>query len=172
MGRISTRTDKTIYQIFREEAGLSREKASELMESMPPSRIEKIEYETQQPTPYDIIQMADCYKRPDLCNYYCSHLCEIGDRYVPEVEVSALSNIILETIACLNEINPLTSRLIQIARDGQITDDELPDFAYISSKLDEVSLAVNALNLWVEKTAGENHLNLTLLNEEKEKLKK
>lgn len=51
MGRISTRTDKTIYQIFREEAGLSREKASELMESMPPSRIEKIEYETQQPPP-------------------------------------------------------------------------------------------------------------------------
>lgn len=91
---------------------------------------------------------------------------------MPEVEVSALSNIILETIACLNEINPLTSRLIQIARDGQITDDELPDFAYISSKLDEVSLAVNALNLWVEKTAGENHLNLNLLNEEKEKLKK
>ena len=45
-------------------------------------------------------------------------------------------------------------------------------FAYISSKLDEVSLAVNALNLWVEKTAGENHLNLNLLNEEKEKLKK
>ena len=37
--------------------------------------------------PY-IIQMVDCYKRPNLCNYYCSHKCTIGDRYVPEVEVS------------------------------------------------------------------------------------
>lgn len=83
------------------------------------SRIEKIEYELQKPTLYDIVQMADCYKRPDLCNYYCSHRCAIGDRYVPEVEVSELSNIILETIASLNEINPLTGRLIQIARDGK-----------------------------------------------------
>ena len=28
-----------------------------------------------------------------------------------------------QTIASLNEINPLTNRLIQIARDGKITDD-------------------------------------------------
>lgn len=171
MGRVSTKENKTIYQLCREESGLSREKASELMDGISASRIEKIEYETQQPTPFDIVQMADCYKRPDLCNYFCSHRCEIGDRYVPEIEVSELANIILETIASLNEINPHTSRLIQIARDGKITDDELHDFAYISSKLDEISLAINALNLWVEKTASENDLNIELLNTEKEKLK-
>ena len=62
--------------------------------------------------------------------------------------------------------------LIQIARDGKITDDELHDFALISSKLDEIALAIASLNLWVEKTAGENNLNLNLLNAEKEKLKK
>lgn len=171
MGRISNRELKTIYQICREEAGLSREKASELMDGISASRIEKIEYEVQHPTPYDVIQMADCYKRPDLCNYFCSHRCEIGDRYVPEVEISELSNIILETIASLNDINPLTNRLIQIARDGRITDDEIPDFAYISSKLDEVTLAIGALNLWIEKTASQNQLNLNLFNSEKEKLK-
>ena len=135
------------------------------------SRIEKIEYELLEPTPYDIIQMADCYKRPDLCNYYCSHRCAIGDRYVPEIEVSELSNIILETIASLNEINPLTSRLIQIARDGKITDDEIKDFAFISKKLDEVSLAIDSLNLWVDKTASEHNINAELLNEEKKKLR-
>lgn len=136
------------------------------------SRIEKIEYELQEPTPYDIIQMADCYKRPDLCNYYCSHKCNIGDRYVPEVEISELPNIILETIASLNEINPLTSRLIQIARDGKITDDEIKDFAFINKKLDEVSLAIYALNLWIDKTASKNNLNIDLLKAEKAKLEK
>lgn len=124
MGKQSTRENKTIYQQYREEQGLTREKASQEMTGVSASRIEKIEYELQEPTPYDIIQMADCYKHPDLCNYYCSHKCMIGDRYVPEIEVSELSTIILETIASLNEINPLTSRLIQIARDGKITDDE------------------------------------------------
>ena len=67
-----------------------------------PTRIEKFEYETQEPTPYDIIQMADAYKHPDLCNYFCSHRCEIGQKYVPEIDVSELSTIILETIASLN----------------------------------------------------------------------
>ena len=171
MGKQSTREHKTIYQVFREAQGLTREKASEKMEGISASRIEKIEYELQEPTPYDIVQMADCYKRPDLCNYFCSHRCEIGDRYVPEIEISELSNIILETIASLNEINPLTGRLIQIARDGKISDDEIKDFAFISKKLDEVSLAIDALNLWVDKTASENNLNINLLNDEKEKLK-
>ncbi len=170
MGKQSVRENKTIYQRYREEQGLTREKASEQMEGMSSSRIEKIEYEMQEPTPYDIVQMAECYKRPDLCNYYCSHRCEIGAKYVPEVEVSELANIILETIGSLNEISPLTGRLIQIARDGQVTDDEIKDFALISKKLDQVSLAIDALNLWVDKTASENNLNLELLQAEKEKL--
>ena len=171
MGRQSTRANKNIYQICREECELTREKASEMMTGVSASRIEKIEYNLQDPTPYDIVQMADCYKRPDLCNYYCSHKCEIGHRYVPEVEVSDLSNIILETIASLNEINPLTTRLIQIARDGKISDDEIKDFAFISNKLDEISLAIDSLNLWVDKTAGEQGLNIELLREEKKKQK-
>ena len=166
MGKQSTRENKTIYQLCREATGLTRAEASEKMDAVSDSKIEKFEYETQEPTPYDILQMADAYKRPDLCNYYCSHKCEIGYRYVPEVEMTDLSNIILETIASLNEINPLTTRLIQIARDGRISDDEIKDFALI-----RISLAIDSLNLWVDKTAGEQRLNLELLNTEKEKLK-
>ena len=86
--------------------------------------------------------------------------------------LSELPNIILETIAILDEINPLTSRLIQIARDGKITDDEIRDFAFISKKLDEVSLVIDSLNLWIDKTASENNINIGLLNAEKAKLDK
>lgn len=171
MGRQSTKEDKTIYQVYREQADLTRAEASEHMTAVTESKIEKIEYELQEPSPYEIVQMADAYKRPDLCNYFCSHKCEIGHRYVPEVEVTDLSDIILETIASLNEINPLTSRLIQITRDGKITDDEIKDFAFISKKLNEVSLAVDSLNLWVDKTASEHNINIDLLNSEKNKLK-
>ena len=170
MGRLSRKKNKSIYQIYREALGLTRDHASELMDGMTASRIEKIE-NGQEPTPYDIIQMADCYKRPDLCNYYCSRKCAIGNKYVPKVEVTELSSIIIETIASLNDISPLTAKLIQIARDGRITDDEILEFALISNKLDEVSLAVDALNLWIEKTAAENNINLDLLQKEKERLK-
>lgn len=49
-------------------------------------------------------------------------------------------------------------------------DDEIRDFAFISRKLDEVSLAIDSLNLWIDKTASENNINIDLLNAEKEKL--
>ena len=42
MGRASIKENKNVYQLKREELGLSREKASELLECVPPERIEKI----------------------------------------------------------------------------------------------------------------------------------
>ena len=57
MGKQSTRENKTFYQICREEAGLTRSEASEKMTAVSDSKIEKFEYEMQEPTPYDIIQM-------------------------------------------------------------------------------------------------------------------
>ena len=50
MGRQSTRANKNIYQICREECELTREKASEMMTGVSASRIEKIEYNLQDPT--------------------------------------------------------------------------------------------------------------------------
>ena len=42
MGRISTKENKTVYQISRENLGYSREKASEVLGWISPERIEKI----------------------------------------------------------------------------------------------------------------------------------
>ena len=49
MGRISTKKDKTVYQQSRESLGLSRDKASELLEGISSDRIERIENETSIP---------------------------------------------------------------------------------------------------------------------------
>ena len=42
MGRRSTKENKTIYQTTREELGLTREKAAEMIPGFSPERIEKI----------------------------------------------------------------------------------------------------------------------------------
>lgn len=168
MGRKSTRENKNIYQRYREKEELTREKASELLDVISADRIERIESEKLIPSPDDVIRMASCYKAPELCNYYCSHQCPIGEKYVPSIEITELPNIILETVASLNSINPLTNRLIEISRDGKITDDEIPDFAIIQKKLEEVSLAVNSLNLWVDRTISEGNINVEMLNEYRE----
>ena len=54
MGKKSTKENKNIYQTSREEAGLTREKASELMEFVSADRIEKIESEKSAPHPEEI----------------------------------------------------------------------------------------------------------------------
>ena len=85
MGRTSTKENKNSYQLAREELGLTREKASELLETIAPERIEKIENERTGPRPDEVLTMAEKYKRPSLCNCYCSQQCPIGQRYVPFV---------------------------------------------------------------------------------------
>lgn len=45
MARVSTKENKTIYQLTRESLKLTREDASELLVTMFPERIEKIENE-------------------------------------------------------------------------------------------------------------------------------
>ena len=70
MGRISMKENKNIYHICREELGLSREKASELLEFIPPERIEKIENEKSLPRPDEVLIMAEKYKVANLCNYF------------------------------------------------------------------------------------------------------
>ena len=55
MGRLSTKENKNRYQLIREELGLSREKASELLESISPERLEKIENERSDPHPDEVL---------------------------------------------------------------------------------------------------------------------
>ena len=151
MGRKSTKENKNIYQLSREEANLTREAAAEELEFISSDRIEKIESEKSLPHPDEILAMADCYKNPALCNYYCSHECPIGQEYVPEVTFKELSQITLEMLASLNSLEKEKNRLIEITVDGVISDDEKKDFEKIQEQLAQISLAIDSLELWVQK---------------------
>lgn len=87
MGRKSTKENKNIYQTSREAVNMTREAASEALTFISPDRIVKIESEKSLPHPDEILAMAECYKDPGLCNYYCSHECPIGQEYVPEIRM-------------------------------------------------------------------------------------
>ena len=151
MARVSTKENKNIYQLTREALKLSREAASELLESIPPERIEKIENERSLPHPDEVLVMSDKYKQPSLCNYYCANQCPIGQEYVPEVKIKDLSQIVLETLASLNAMNKKKDRLIEITADGKISSDELEDFIFIQEELERISIAVETLQLWSER---------------------
>ena len=164
MARTSTRDNKNVFWQAREALGLSREAASELLETIPPERIERIETEKFMPHPDEVLLMAEKYKAPTLCNYYCSQVCPIGQQYVPEIKVKDLSQIVLEMLASLNSMQRQTTRLIDIAADGVIDNDELKDFVHIQKELERISITVETLQLWSEQMLANGKINMEQYN--------
>ena len=151
MGRVSNKKNKNLYHLTRENLQLTREEASELLGTLSPERIEKIENERTLPHPDEVLVMAEQYKQPGLCNYYCANQCPIGRQYVPEVKIKDLSQIVLEMLASLNSMQKKKERLIEITADGEVSADELKDFIYIQEELERISIAVETLQLWSER---------------------
>ena len=154
---------KSIFRQAREDMNLTREKASERL-GLTSERIVRIESEEFRPYPDEVLRMAEGYKRPDLCNYFCSQVCDIGRQYVPQVSVAALSQIVLEILVAMNAASDKRDRLLNIAVDGVIHDDELEDFVHIQKELERISVSVEALQLWSEKMLATGKINLAKYN--------
>ena len=169
MGRISTKENKTVYQISREALGYSREKASEMLGWISPERIEKIENEKSTPRSDEVLEMSIGYKNPNLCNHYCAKECPIGQQYVPEVKIKDLSQIVLEMLASLNAMHKKQERLIEITADGQITGDEIQDFIHIQEELEKISITVETLQLWSEQMLANGSIDIEAYNAAKSK---
>lgn len=160
MSKTSKKNNKTIYQSYREENGFTRESASEEMEqkynyALSADRLYKLENGKAQLNPEDVLAMSKCYNTPELCNYYCSHECPIGQQYVPEVQMKELSQIVLETLNSLNTIEKQKNRFIEITVDGLISDDEYEDFVTIKNNLRQIANSIDSLQLWINKAIAE-----------------
>ena len=164
MGRASTRENKSIYQLIRERLGLSREEAEELLDGITSDTVERIESGKRAPRPEEVLEMSRKYKEPAICNYFCSHDCEIGRVYVPEIKTSELSEIVLKMLASLNSTQDMQKRFIEITSDGHISNDELKDFVAIQKNLEQISQTVEALQFWVEKKLGDGTINIDEYN--------
>ena len=148
MGKKSIKENKNIYQQARDDLGMTRAAVEDATEGiLSASRIEKIENGSLNAHPEDVIQMAEVYNKPELCNYFCTKECQIGKKYVPEVEtIHDLPQITMELLS-----NRDKERIIDITADGNITEDEQEDFEIFRQHLGEMSLAIETLKLWADK---------------------
>ena len=151
MGRRSTKENKSVWQVTREDLGLTREKAGELIPGFSPERIEKIENGRTQIQPEDVMLLAEYYKAPSLRNYYCSNECPIGQAHALPTESKALAQIAVETLNAVNKLGKSRDRLLEIVEDGQVRPDEYADFVEIKATLDKIALSVSNLQLWVDE---------------------
>lgn len=161
MGKASTKKDKNIYQITREELGLSRLEAANIIaaiekgrySSLDENKLVKIEHGLiKSIDPDDIVGLSKAYNKPELRNYYCCHQCEIGKLDAPEVAFDGgVHEILVNMAVVLRKVNHNKIRLMEILEDGKLSDDEKEDFDRIYEELEEVSMTVEALQLWCEK---------------------
>lgn len=161
MGKSSIKENKNLYQTTREKLNLTRAQASELLVTLSEDKIEKIENERAIPHPDDILVMAKGYKTPELCNYYCSKQCPIGEVYVPEIAYKEnIHEILVNMVVSLETMNQKKSRLMEILADGCVEDDEIKDFKQIQAQLEQISMTVEALQLWCEKMVAQGKMDL------------
>ena len=161
MGRKSTKKNKTVYQIAREELGLSRAEATDYIPNNPDypgmsgiseSMLVKMESGTTAINPCDVIAMAKRYNKPELRNYYCCHDCEIGKIDTPKVAYeNDIHKVLVNMVVSLRTVNHNKIRLMEILQDETVSPDEMEDFRKIADELERISMTIEALQLWCEK---------------------
>ena len=72
-------------------------------------------------------------------------------------------------LASLNSVNRTKERLIDIAADGIISDDEIADFIHIQEELERISVTVETLQLWAEKMLATGVIDADSYNARKNK---
>lgn len=163
----------SIYKQIRKAHDMTRDDvcdaAVDLSTPLQPERLERIENGKLEIHPEEVMLLSEIYGEPTLCNHYCSKECPIGQKYVPEIKVKDLTQIVLEMLSSLNSMKKSQERLIEITADGKISDDEIKDFVFIQKELERISITVETLQLWVEQMIAEDKIDkekyAKLLNE-------
>lgn len=160
VGKVSVKEDKNIYQEVREEQGLSRKKATDIISKIEngryaflnEDRLVKVENETVKIQPEDVLALSLAYNKPELRNYYCCHQCPIGEKDAPEVVcMDNVHEILINMLVSFESINVKKTRLIEILADGKADNDEIGDLKKILQELEKISMTIEAIQLWCEK---------------------
>jgi len=134
----------------------SREGAAELL-GMSVSSVADAELGLTKCMPVDkAVLMADLYNSPQLLNHYCLHECPIGCRHSISEEVEDIDRVTVKLLKGLRveELERIKDKLLDIAEDGVISEDELPDMQEVMDYLDRISKIVSEIKITGEIAMG------------------
>lgn len=127
---------RNIYKAARRAAGFTQERAAELLEISVRSLAD---YETGQRTPpNDVVEdMVDCYDYQRLAYQHLKETNALAWRIIPTVQERSLMESAVRLYNRLNHFSASHSveRLLEIAEDGRIDQEERADFDAIVAEL-------------------------------------
>lgn len=135
---------RNIYQIARESTGFTQEKSSELLDiSVDSLRA----YEGGKRIPPDkiVIRMIEIYDTQYLAYQHLKTSAEIGQKYLPNIEIKELPVAILRLQKEVSDFINCKDLMIEITCDGIIDESERPQWNSIMKELDDVVEAIMSL---------------------------
>lgn len=153
MGRRATKAAENIWFKARMNAATyderlsSREGAAELL-GMSVSAVSDAELGLSKCMPVDkAVLMADRYKAPYLLNHYCLNECPIGCRLPISDEVLGIERVTVKLLRSLrvDDLREIKEKLIEIAADGVVSEDEKADLQEVSAYLKDISKTASEL---------------------------
>ena len=102
------------------------------------------------PTPYDVMEMAEAYGAPELKDYFCTHLCCLGQDKTPLMYAN-LGEISAKLMSSLHFLGESSDMIHRILADSQVTPEEKTEFVKIIQTLRELAYSADSLELWAKK---------------------
>ena len=159
MGAAATKAVGNVYYEARKKAAMyndrlsSGEGAAEAL-GISPSTLADYELGLTKFVPVEnVIRMADVYNAPQLKPHYCKNVCPIGCEMPVATEETSIELATLRMLKAFDEgkIDEVKDRLVEIASDGVIDDDEKADFKKIMGFLDKLSHSISEIRIIAEK---------------------
>lgn len=135
---------RNIYQLARESAGITQERAAELI-GLSVESIRSYESEKRVPADDTVIKMVDIYNANYLAYQHLKYKTQVGNRVLPEVEEMPLSEAALRMIHELNDCMNYQASIVEIAMDGKVDESEREDWLEVRQRCKSLCRAIFAL---------------------------
>lgn len=132
---------RNIYQLSREAAGYTQEKAAELI-GISVESLRSYELDKRIPPDKSVIKMIEIYDARYLAYQHLKTSAEVGQKFMPEVNLTDISTAILKLQKEVNDFLKLKDDLLDITCDGVISEDEKPRWETIIKELDDITNAI------------------------------
>ncbi len=136
--------NRNIYQIARESAGLTQEKAAELLDISVES-IRAYEGFKRIPPNKIVVNMIEIYDSRYLAYQHLKYSNEELYNFIPSIDVKDLPSAMLKLYKEVTDFIKVRDEMIDITSDGVIDEKEKPRFDSILKELDDIVDAIMSL---------------------------
>jgi len=143
-----TQSGGNIYGRYRRAAGLTQERAAELLD-MPVRTLAHWEAGTYLPPDDKVLRMVDIYQAPTLAIEHLRSRSAMAAQLLPDVSPLSFPEAALALLAAVKEfeVGENDLELMKIAADGKVSGEEKKRYAYIMSRLLDIVDAAYTLRM-------------------------